>query len=159
MPPPPPYTPIPSGPPPLWAPFYGASFGAAIARFWRKYATFSGRASRSEYWWWYLAYFIFVVVLEIIFAAFGSTSMVTISPTAAPVLGTGYYVISGILSVIELALLIPSLAIFWRRMHDTNRSGGWFFIGLIPLVGGIILLVFLVSGPNPAGARFDRPQS
>ena len=55
-----------------------------------------------------------------------------------------------------LATFIPWLALSWRRLHDTNRSGGWWFIGWIPIVGWIILLVFLVQPPNPAGTRFDR---
>ena len=55
-----------------------------------------------------------------------------------------------------LATFIPWLALSWRRLHDTNRSGGWWFIGLIPFVGGIILLVFFLLPPNPEGARFDR---
>ena len=59
-------------------------------------------------------------------------------------------------SLWNLAVLIPWLALAWRRLHDTNRSGGWWFIGWIPIVGQIILLVFLVQPPNPAGSRFDR---
>ncbi|PPF75139.1 hypothetical protein C5B96_16975 [Subtercola sp. Z020] len=46
-----------------------------------------------------------------------------------------------------------------RRLHDSNHSGYWIFIGLIPIVGAIVLLVFVLSGPNPAGARFDKPTS
>ncbi|WP_253259290.1 DUF805 domain-containing protein [Subtercola boreus] len=46
-----------------------------------------------------------------------------------------------------------------RRLHDTNRSGYWIFIGLVPLVGAIVLIVFAASGPNPAGARFDKPKN
>ncbi|HEY9323327.1 MAG TPA: DUF805 domain-containing protein [Agromyces sp.] len=51
--------------------------------------------------------------------------------------------------------LIPWFALAWRRLHDTNRSGGWYFIGFIPFVDGIILLVFFLMDSNPAGARFD----
>ena len=55
-----------------------------------------------------------------------------------------------------LAIVVPSLALIWRRLHDTNRSGGYFFLALIPFVGSIILLVFMLLDSNPAGARFDR---
>lgn len=54
------------------------------------------------------------------------------------------------------ATLVPSLALSIRRLHDTNRSGWWLLIALVPLLGLIVLLAFYVSGPNPAGARFDR---
>jgi uncharacterized membrane protein YhaH (DUF805 family) len=55
-----------------------------------------------------------------------------------------------------LATLVPNLALAWRRLHDTNRSGGFYFIGLIPFVGWIIVLVFMLLPADPAGARFDR---
>jgi uncharacterized membrane protein YhaH (DUF805 family) len=161
MPPAPPvYQPAPAGPPLLSAPYYRAPFGVAIARFWQKYATFSGRASRSEYWWWYLAYVVFSYALQTILnIAFGSAAIASVSAGGTPVFGPGYYVENGIIYAISLAVLVPSLAIFWRRLHDTNRSGLYFFLFLIPLVGLIILIVFLASAPNPAGARFDRPEA
>ena len=55
-----------------------------------------------------------------------------------------------------LAILVPFLAISWRRLHDTNRSGGYYFLAFIPFVGPIILIVLLALPSNPAGARFDR---
>ena len=100
-----------------------------------KYATFDGRASRSEYWWWALFLIVLDVVLAVILAA--------ISPKALILL---YLVILG--------LLLPSLAVTVRRLHDTGRSGWWYFIGFVPLVGGIILLVFTClesQGPNQYG--------
>jgi uncharacterized membrane protein YhaH (DUF805 family) len=159
----PPAPPIPSPPansgePPLWAPYYGASIGVAFSRFWRKYATFSGRASRSEYWWWYLIYIIFIIIFEIVFAIVGVGTTVADSTTGAVSFSPGYFVILGILWIVSLAVLVPTLAIAWRRLHDTNHSGGYYFLALIPLVGPIILIVFLASAPNPAGARFDQPQ-
>jgi uncharacterized membrane protein YhaH (DUF805 family) len=60
--------------------------------------------------------------------------------------------------VVSLGLLVPSLALVWRRLHDTNRSGGYYFMGLIPFVGPIILIVFFASASDPGGARFDQPQ-
>lgn len=55
-----------------------------------------------------------------------------------------------------LLTLIGSIAIVVRRLHDTNRRGWWYFLGFIPFVGSIILIVFFVQPPDPAGARFDR---
>lgn len=143
--------------PPLWAPHYGASIGAAFARFWKKYATFSGRASRSEFWWWQLIWIIFGIVVQfILVGVVSSTTVGSNSGSAAPNLA--YFVVTAIVGIIWLGTVVPSFAVIWRRLHDTNRSGGYYFLGLIPLVGPIIILVFLASRPDPAGARFDRPQ-
>jgi uncharacterized membrane protein YhaH (DUF805 family) len=156
IPPPPPLS-FPSEPP-LWAPYYGAPIGVAIARFWKKYATFSGRASRSEYWWWALVNFGVALVLEIALASFGASAALASGSGAAVVPGPGYFVVIALAWVVSLGLLVPSLALVWRRLHDTNRSGGYYFMGLIPFVGPIILIVFFASASDPGGARFDQPQ-
>jgi len=93
-----------------------------------QYATFSGRARRSEYWWFFLAYFIASVVASIIDGILGVT-----------VLGV----------ILALGLLIPSLAVGVRRLHDIGKSGWWLLIGLIPLVGAIVLLVFACQDSQP----------
>ena len=131
----------------LDAPLRGATIGQAVTRFFKKYATFTGRASRSEYWWWTLVSVIISTVLSVLNGL--TTSQVASDPMSG--LGPVYWV----LVVFGLATLIPGLALTIRRLHDTNRSGWWVLIGLIPLVGGIILIVFNASGPNPAGARYD----
>ncbi|KQQ94319.1 hypothetical protein ASF62_09355 [Leifsonia sp. Leaf325] len=144
---------------PLDAPLYGASFGQAISRFWSKYATFSGRASRSEFWWSYLFLVIISTVLYILlFVGITSGGVTTDATTGAAVLNPSPFgIIMTIVYVVwGLAVLVPTLAISWRRLHDTNRSGGFWFLGLIPLVGGIIVLVFFILESDPAGARFDR---
>ncbi len=69
--------------------------------------------------------------------------------------GGGYVVVAVIGSIWALAILIPSLAITWRRLHDTNKSGAFWFLGFIPFVGEIIVIVLLVLDSDPAGARFD----
>lgn len=130
------------------APLRGASIGQAIGRFFKKYATFSGRASRSEFWWVILASFLVGLLISVIdIVASGGVAEASASTTS---IGD---VLSGLLG---LALIVPSLAIGARRLHDTNRSGWWQLIGLVPLIGTIVLIVFWASGPNPAGARFDR---
>ncbi len=113
----------------------------------KKYAVFSGRSRRREYWYFGLFYLIFYAVLAIVDAITGSFDF-----------GSGMGIFSGILT---LALLIPSLSVTVRRLHDTGRSGWWILLALIPLIGFIILIVFLAQdseaganrfGPNPKAA-------
>jgi uncharacterized membrane protein YhaH (DUF805 family) len=106
-----------------------------------KYATFDGRARRKEYWMFFLVNLIISLVLGFIEGIFGGPGL----------LGLLY----------SLAVLIPSIAVTVRRLHDTGRSGWWILIGLIPVIGWIVLLVFMLMdsqpgsnqyGPNPKGA-------
>lgn len=110
----------------------------------KKYATFSGRAQRAEYWYFFLFYILIFIGLSIIDGVTGSFSG-----------ETGMGLLGGLMS---LALLIPSVAVGVRRLHDTGRSGWWLLIALIPLVGAIVILVFTAKdsetgtnayGPNP----------
>lgn len=109
----------------------------------KKYAVFSGRARRSEYWYFFLFSIIISVILGIVDGALGLVSA-----------ETGMGILGGIYS---LAVLIPGIAVTVRRLHDTDRSGWWILIGLIPLVG-LVLLVFMIQegtsddnqyGPDP----------
>ncbi|NYD67187.1 DUF805 domain-containing protein [Agromyces atrinae] len=138
---------------PLSAPLYGASFGQAFTRFFKKYATFSGRASRSEFWWWFLANFI---ISGVLYGVAGATGGVTVLTNASGipeiVYGAGFLPYS----LWVLATIVPWLALAWRRLHDTNKSGAFYFLGLIPFVGGIIVLIFFLLPSDPAGARFDK---
>jgi uncharacterized membrane protein YhaH (DUF805 family) len=149
------------GEPPLWAPWYGISFGKAFSRFFRKYATFSGRASRSEYWWWYLWSAIIGLVgsilTGILVAATGTTTTTTSSTytgfssmSTNPLAGTPFWIIG-------LALIIPTLALIVRRLHDANLSGLLALLLLIPFFGGIAVFIMMFLPSNPEGARFDRP--
>jgi uncharacterized membrane protein YhaH (DUF805 family) len=135
-----------------------------VRRFFKKYVRFDGRASRSEYWWWALTHFIVLAVLYTLYGIGAATSesrtvsngsVTTTAMTSPSVL----FVVAGILiGIWGLATIIPNLAIVWRRLHDANFAGPFYFLGLIPIVGPIILLVFLVMGPKPEGQRFDRPE-
>jgi uncharacterized membrane protein YhaH (DUF805 family) len=144
-----------TGAAPLSAPYYGASLGIAFSRFWRKYATFSGRASRSEYWWWVLISIIVAALFYIIGTMAGGLYGPP-SSAGAPTLGPGYGIYLTLSLIWGLAVLVPGLALCWRRLHDTNHRGASYFLALIPIVGPIILLVFVLLPPNPDGARFDR---
>ena len=113
----------------------------------RNYANFSGRARRSEYWWYTLAN----ALLMIPFYALAAYGMV-IENEGLMLVFTMLYVL------IALAMIVPSLAVSCRRLHDINRSGWWYLIGLIPLIGGIILLIWFFTegtrgsnnyGPDP----------
>ena len=107
----------------------------------KKYADFSGRAPRAEYWWFYLLIIIGYVIAMIL------DSMLGLGQTVGP-----YGVL---MAVFALAILIPSIAAGIRRLHDTDRSGWWLLIGLVPLIGVIVLIVFFVTqgtaGPNKYG--------
>jgi uncharacterized membrane protein YhaH (DUF805 family) len=99
------------------------------------YMDFSGRARRKEYWFFILFNLLISVALTIIDGVIGLYSIET---------GVGLF--SGIYS---LVILIPSIAVGVRRLHDTNRSGWWLLILFIPLIGVIILIVFMASDSNP----------
>ena len=112
----------------------------------KKYAVFTGRARRAEIWYFILFNFIVSVVLQMLFGSVADTAEEgAASPLAfVPVLYT-------------LAILLPSLAVGVRRLHDTGRSGWFILIGFIPLVGAIVLIVFYAqegeSGDNAYGTN------
>ena len=98
----------------------------------KKYADFNGRARRKEFWMFFLFNLIVAIVLGVI------DSMIGI-----PVLGLIY----------SLGVLLPSLAVGARRLHDTGKSGWWLLLGLIPLVG-LILIIFWVMDSNPGDNQY-----
>lgn len=101
----------------------------------KKYATFSGRSQRSEYWFFFLFYLLIVFVLAMLDVLVG-----TYSESGELGLFSGAFV---------LAMLIPSLAVGVRRLHDIGRTGWWLLIGLVPIIGTIVLLVFAVTDSEP----------
>ncbi len=107
-----------------------------------KYATFSGRAQRSEYWYFILFYFVVYIALLLAGALMKSSSAL---------LGVGLSLLGMIFS---LAMLVPSIAVSVRRLHDTDRSGWWFLIALVPLIGSLVLLVFFLLDSQPGDNRF-----
>lgn len=110
------------------------------------YANFEGRARRAEYW----NFFLFNILISFGLGFVGGLLGLTIG-AEVEILSTLY----------GLAVLIPGIAVGVRRLHDTNRSGWWLLIALIPLIGVIILIVFLAtegnSGPNQYGPDPKNP--
>ena len=148
----------PAGEPPLWAPYYGASFGTAVSRFFKKYATFSGRASRSEFWWWYLANGIIALVLGVLAAIGAATSDLRVDEYSGQITGglsPLYWIVVVISLLWGLATIVPSLALGWRRLHDANLAGP---LWIIALIVGIVGIVFGLLPSNPEGAQYDRPE-
>jgi uncharacterized membrane protein YhaH (DUF805 family) len=99
-----------------------------------KYVTFAGRATRPEYW--YFALFSFVASL--------------IAALIGALIGTGHVLDT----LVNLALFLPGLAAAVRRLHDTDRTGWWCLIGLVPIVGIIVLIVFLCQKGTEGANRF-----
>ena len=117
------------------------TFSAAVATCMRKYVTFSGRAPRSEFWWFQLFQLLVTVCL--------SLTLEYLVPLA------------------RLVLFLPGLAVGCRRLHDTGRTGWWLLLVLVPVIGWIILLVFMIEatkaegdkyGPNEGGGESFDPE-
>jgi uncharacterized membrane protein YhaH (DUF805 family) len=140
---------------PLDQPLYGASFGQAVSRFFKKYATFTGRASRSEYWWIALLNVLVFLVLGILAGVLGSMGA-RVDEYGASQPGPLLWFPGALIILYTLAVIIPSIALGIRRLHDANLAGWFILLNLIPSVGGIIMLVLTLLPSNPAGARFDR---
>ncbi len=126
----------------------------AYKKYWIKFADFKTRSSRGDYWFVVLMNFIISFALSVILGLFGieivKTSFDFKNFASAFELGPGYY-ISLIWGLINL---IPALAVAVRRLHDTNRSGWWIFICLIPFVGFIWYLVLLCLGSVSENNRY-----
>jgi uncharacterized membrane protein YhaH (DUF805 family) len=120
---------------PLDQPAYNCTIGEAFIRFWKKYATFKGRASRGEFWWWVLCTFIIQIAFAVIFAVLGA---IIDSNTANGMR-------SFVNTIWALATIVPSLALSVRRLHDTNKAGTTLVIlYAIDFIGGVLLSVGLV---------------
>ena len=112
-----------------------------------KYATFSGRARRKEFWLFYLAWLILVVIAAGIDLVIGSP-----------------FTEMGFVGIVNVAFICPSLAVSVRRLHDTNRRGWWLLMYLIPVIGWIWLIVLFCFkgmegengfGPDPLAPEKD----
>jgi len=128
------------------------NFVDAVRSGFNNYANFSGRALRSEYWWWVVFVWIAGVVARILDSVLG----LSIYQTTA----SGFEQSAGpIAAIVGLALIIPGLAVLVRRLHDTDHSGWWFWLAIIPIIGWIVLIFFLASAGTPGPNRYGPPRS
>ena len=111
-------------------------FQEAVKSGFDHYTKFDGRASRPMYWWWVLFAILAAVAANIIDLIIG-----------APIVS----------AIVGLGLLLPGLSVSIRRLHDTNRTGWWILIGLIPLIGAIILIVFYVQEGDASENQYGPP--
>ena len=108
----------------------------------RKYAEFTGRATRQQYWMFVLIYIVIYIALAVVDAVLQS------------ILGFGFLV-----AIFSLVLLVPSISACARRLHDTGRTGWWQLIGLLPIIGWIVLIVFLVQDSHPDNEYGPNPKA
>jgi uncharacterized membrane protein YhaH (DUF805 family) len=110
-------------------------FGEAISTCFHKYVVFNGRAIRPEYWYFVLFEILVLIVLSIVDGVlFGTPGVLS--------------------SIASLAMFLPALAVAVRRLHDIDKSGWWLLIGLIPLIGPIVLIVFFCQQGTAGANRF-----
>ncbi|AVH93192.1 TPA: DUF805 domain-containing protein [Stenotrophomonas maltophilia] len=110
-----------------------------------RYAQFTGRAGRSEFWWFQLFIMIISIPLYLLsfYAGYSGSQRLAL-------------VVTGLGVVMWLAFVLPSIAATIRRLHDTDRSGWWLLLGFVPFVS-LVLLVFLLLPGTPGGNRFGAP--
>jgi uncharacterized membrane protein YhaH (DUF805 family) len=122
------------------------TFSEAVKSGFDHYTVFSGRAGRPAFWWWFLFGILVAIGANIIDAIIGTWGVVN--------------------GLAALALLLPNLSVSIRRLHDTDHSGWWVLIGLIPIIGFIVLLIFYLRegdagenkyGPPPVGGGVASP--
>ena len=113
------------------------TFGEAVRSGFDHYVKFDGRASRPAFWWWFLFGILVGIGASIIDAIIGS-----------------FGVVSGLAA---LALLLPNLSVAIRRLHDTDHTGWWVLIGLIPIIGFIVLLIFYLRQSDPGENQYGPP--
>lgn len=125
-----------NGEPPLSQPFYGASLPAAVKRFFTRAFRFKGRSSRSEFWWVQLVVFI----ISAAFFALEVSAGVDPNDVSNP-LGIAE-------AVFNLIILVPSLSLTWRRLHDAGFAGPWWFI-VFTVIGAVVLLIMTILPSRP----------
>jgi uncharacterized membrane protein YhaH (DUF805 family) len=117
-------------------------FVSAIKKGFRGYVVWNARSTRSEYWWWTLFAVIVAIVASIIDTAVFSADM-----------STGGFGPVGVIT--SLALFLPGLSLWIRRLHDTDRSGWWTWILLVPIVGFIVTLIFALLPSKMGPTRWN----
>ena len=109
----------------------------AIKSGYSNYAKFSGRASRPEFWWFFLFYSVTIFLVDTIVSLTGLPWLVTV--------------------LVWASFVLPMLGLYFRRLHDVNRSAWWLLLALVPLNGSIVLIVFSVTPGTKGDNRFGPP--
>ncbi|KQS16226.1 DUF805 domain-containing protein [Frigoribacterium sp. Leaf186] len=140
------------GPVPLDQPYHRASPKVAVVRFWQKYATFHGRASRSEYWWWFVIALVFQGALQAWATGTGGTST-----WAGGDNGDWTYIDhQGVVVVLwSVVSFLPTVALQSRRLHDGGFTAWYVLFYLLPVLGWLTLLVMSLLPSRASGERFD----
>jgi uncharacterized membrane protein YhaH (DUF805 family) len=112
------------------------SFSEAVKSGFDHYTKFDGRASRPAFWWWFLFGILVAIATNIVDAIIGS-QIISI--------------------IVSLGLILPNISVSIRRLHDTNRTGWWLLIALIPLIGIIVLIIFYVQKSDPGDNSYGPP--
>lgn len=115
-------------------------FVAAIKKGFKGYVVWNARSTRSEYWWWALFAFIVGIIAGALDSLVFTTNNFGLGPVG---------------SIISLVFFLPGLSVLVRRLHDTDRSGWWVWILLIPIVGFIVLLVFTLLPSKMGPTRWN----
>ena len=108
-----------------------------------KYAQFKGRANRAEFWQYVLVYFVIAVAFIVLMNLFAGVKVLRM-------------VFMILYDIVMLVLLVPSLAVSVRRMHDIGKAGGWIFINLVPIIGSIWYLILAIKESEPGTNRFEK---
>jgi uncharacterized membrane protein YhaH (DUF805 family) len=124
------------------------SFAEAVKSFWSRYTMFKGRSRRSEYW--FIQLFLILTNL-----AAAAIDLALMNGDVDRFIANGGGGILGLIWI--LVTILPALAVLVRRLHDTNRSGWWALIGLVPLVGGVVLFVFSVLDSTAGENQYGTP--
>jgi uncharacterized membrane protein YhaH (DUF805 family) len=116
------------------------SFSEAVKSGFDHYVKFDGRASRPAFWWWFLFTILVGIACNIMDGTiFNESMLLTI--------------------LVSLGLILPSLSVAIRRLHDTDRSGWWILISFIPIIGFIVLLVFYLQKSDPGDNSYGPPMA
>jgi uncharacterized membrane protein YhaH (DUF805 family) len=113
------------------------TFSEAVKDGFDHYTKFDGRAARPAYWWWFLFGVLVAIGANIVDAIIGTWGVVN--------------------GLAALALFLPGLSVSIRRLHDTDHSGWWVLIGLIPIIGFIVLLIFYLRDSDPGENKYGPP--
>ena len=135
-------------------PLPGATFGQAVSRYYRRYTTFSGRASRSEYWW----VVLFMVLAYLGFGALTVTVGVLTTDSSREPSGPNPFIVAVavLVAAFLLANIVPGMALNSRRLHDVNLSGWLQLVSVVPSIGPVVMAVLAALPSSSDGAHYDK---